>query len=314
MQATDAIISWIPLMIFAFLFGLSMDYEVFMLTRMREAYDETGDTKQAISLGLARTGKLVTSAALVLMFAFFALSTSPGPDIKQFGIGLAAGIIFDATVIRALLVPVDHAPAGRLELVAARWAGPDPPRPAELRLKRVPSTACDDVHAVLGSFDAADFDRAVALVSVEASPRALVERLGLDWEYLVARSRRLGSGAGRAGGGTRRRRLVRRRGVHGRVPDRRPPARGAPARGRLLAAAVDAVQERGRHAVIADHCDLASVARLETVYSDALVESMAVAAEEREALRSPVTRIFEAGLAVGLELGSGGDGDGSEQP
>ncbi len=60
-------------MIFAFLFGLSMDYEVFMLTRMREAYDETGDTPQAISLGLARTGKLVTSAALVLMFAFFVL-------------------------------------------------------------------------------------------------------------------------------------------------------------------------------------------------------------------------------------------------
>ena len=83
----------------------------------------------------------------------------------------------------------------------------------------------------------------------------------------------------------------------------------------LLTAAVDAVQERGRHAVIADHCDLASVARLETVYSDALVESMAVAEEEREALRSPVTRIFEAGLAVGLELGSGGDGQlGSQQP
>jgi RND superfamily putative drug exporter len=104
-QATDAVISWIPLMIFAFLYGISMDYEVFMLTRMREAYDETGDTKLAIELGLARTGKLVTSAALVLMFAFFSLSTGPGPDIKQFAIGLAAGIIFDATVIRALLVP-----------------------------------------------------------------------------------------------------------------------------------------------------------------------------------------------------------------
>ena len=103
--ATDSIISWIPLMIFAFLYGLSMDYEVFMLTRMREAYDETGDTNRAIALGLARTGKLVTSAALVLMFAFFVLSTSPGTDIKQFGIGLAAGVIFDATVIRALLAP-----------------------------------------------------------------------------------------------------------------------------------------------------------------------------------------------------------------
>jgi len=103
--ATGVIISWIPLMIFAFLYGLSMDYEVFMLTRMREEYDESGNTAVAVELGLARTGKLVTSAALVLMFAFFVLSSSPGVDIKQFGIGLAAGIIFDATVIRTLLVP-----------------------------------------------------------------------------------------------------------------------------------------------------------------------------------------------------------------
>jgi putative drug exporter of the RND superfamily len=110
---TDAIISWIPLMIFAFLYGLSMDYEVFMVSRMREAYDETGQTKESIALGLARTGKLVTSAALVLMFAFFVLSTSPGTDVKQFGIGLAAGIIFDATVIRALLVPSIMCVAGR---------------------------------------------------------------------------------------------------------------------------------------------------------------------------------------------------------
>ncbi|HEU5476474.1 MAG TPA: MMPL family transporter [Gaiellaceae bacterium] len=103
--ATQAITAWIPLMIFAFLFGLSMDYEVFMLTRMREAYDETGSTEGAIELGLARTGKLVTSAALILMFAFLVLSSSPGFEIKEFAIGLAAGIIFDATVIRALLVP-----------------------------------------------------------------------------------------------------------------------------------------------------------------------------------------------------------------
>ena len=103
--ATQAITAWIPLMIFAFLFGLSMDYEVFMLTRMREAYDETGSTDEAIRLGLARTGKLVTSGALILMFAFLVLSSSPGFEIKEFAIGLAAGIIFDATVIRALLVP-----------------------------------------------------------------------------------------------------------------------------------------------------------------------------------------------------------------
>ncbi len=120
--ATQSIIPWIPLMIFAFLFGLSMDYEVFMLTRMREAYDETGDTGKAIWLGLARTGKLVTSAALVLMFAFFVLSTGPGTDIKQFGIGLAAGIIFDATVIRALLVPALVRLMGRWNWWLPHWA------------------------------------------------------------------------------------------------------------------------------------------------------------------------------------------------
>jgi putative drug exporter of the RND superfamily len=104
-DATQAITAWIPVMIFAFLFGLSMDYEVFMLSRMREAYDETGDTNKAIELGLARTGKLVTSGALVLMFAFLVLSTSPGYEVKPLAIGLAAGIIIDATVIRSMLVP-----------------------------------------------------------------------------------------------------------------------------------------------------------------------------------------------------------------
>jgi RND superfamily putative drug exporter len=103
--ASQSITAYIPVMIFAFLFGLSMDYEVFMLARMREAYDETGSTSKAIELGLARTGKLVTSAALVLMFAFLVLSSNPGYEVKSLAIGLAAGIIFDATVIRALLVP-----------------------------------------------------------------------------------------------------------------------------------------------------------------------------------------------------------------
>jgi RND superfamily putative drug exporter len=135
-QATDAVISWIPLMIFAFLYGISMDYEVFMLTRMREAYDETGDTKRAIELGLSRTGKLVTSAALVLMFAFFSLSTGPGPDIKQFAIGLSAGIIFDATVIRALLVPSVMQLLGRWNWWLPHWTAkllrtrPSPLEPA----------------------------------------------------------------------------------------------------------------------------------------------------------------------------------------
>jgi putative drug exporter of the RND superfamily len=119
--ATQAITAWIPLMIFAFLFGLSMDYEVFMLSRMREAYDETGSTNRAVELGLARTGKLVTSAALILMFAFLVLSSSPGFEIKEFAIGLAAGIIFDATVIRALLVPALMRLLGRANWWMPHW-------------------------------------------------------------------------------------------------------------------------------------------------------------------------------------------------
>jgi putative drug exporter of the RND superfamily len=121
--ATGSITAWIPVMIFAFLFGLSMDYEVFMLTRMREAYDETGSTDKAIELGLARTGKLVTSAALVLMFAFLVLSTSPGYEIKPLAIGLAAGIIFDATVIRALLVPALMKLLGDANWWMPNWLG-----------------------------------------------------------------------------------------------------------------------------------------------------------------------------------------------
>ena len=81
-SATGAITFWLPVIIFAFLFGLSMDYEVFILARMREEYDATGDTAQAVVTGLGRTGRLVTSAALILFFAFAALASSPGTDIK----------------------------------------------------------------------------------------------------------------------------------------------------------------------------------------------------------------------------------------
>jgi RND superfamily putative drug exporter len=122
-EASGAITAYIPVMIFAFLFGLSMDYEVFMLGRMREAYDETGSTDKAIELGLARTGKLVTSGALILALAFLVLSSSPGYEIKSLAIGLAAGIIFDATVIRALLVPALMKLLGDANWWMPNWLG-----------------------------------------------------------------------------------------------------------------------------------------------------------------------------------------------
>jgi putative drug exporter of the RND superfamily len=103
--ATGSITAWIPLMVFAFLFGLSMDYEVFILARMREEYDATGETNEAVIRGIGRTGRLVTSAALILFLAFLSLGSSPGTDVKVMATGLAAGILLDATIIRALLVP-----------------------------------------------------------------------------------------------------------------------------------------------------------------------------------------------------------------
>jgi putative drug exporter of the RND superfamily len=121
--ATHSITAYMPVMIFAFLFGLSMDYEVFMLTRMREAYDETGSTSKAIELGLARTGKLVTSGALILAMAFLVLSSTPGYEVKSLAIGLAAGIIFDATVIRAFLVPALMKLLGNANWWMPGWLG-----------------------------------------------------------------------------------------------------------------------------------------------------------------------------------------------
>jgi RND superfamily putative drug exporter len=103
--ATGAITFWIPLMIFAFLFGLSMDYEVFILARVREEYDRTGSTDLAIVEGLGRTGRLVTSAALILFLAFASLASAPDTDVKVLATGLGVGILLDATLIRALLVP-----------------------------------------------------------------------------------------------------------------------------------------------------------------------------------------------------------------
>jgi RND superfamily putative drug exporter len=130
--ATGAITMWVPLMVFAFLFGLSMDYEVFILTRIREAYDRTGSARDAVVEGLGRTGRLVTSAAAILMLSFVSLSTSSMTDLKILATGLGAGILVDAVVVRCLLVPAMVALFGR-----ANWW-----LPARLgRLLRVRETA-----------------------------------------------------------------------------------------------------------------------------------------------------------------------------
>jgi RND superfamily putative drug exporter len=133
--ATGSVNTFIPVMVFAFLYGLSMDYEVFILARMREAHDRTGSTTTAIVEGIGRTGRLVTSAALILFAAFASLAAGPETTLKVFATGLGAGILLDATVVRALLVPALVSLFGRWNWWLPAWAArplgvpPSPARP-----------------------------------------------------------------------------------------------------------------------------------------------------------------------------------------
>jgi RND superfamily putative drug exporter len=105
--------AWIPIFLFAMLFGLSMDYEVFLVTRMREAWDETHDNTRAVGLGLERTGRIVTAAAIVMVAAFSGFIAGRVVGLQEFGFGLAVAIFVDATIVRAILVPSLMALFGR---------------------------------------------------------------------------------------------------------------------------------------------------------------------------------------------------------
>ena len=129
-RPTGAVTFWLPVLTFAFLFGLSMDYEVFILSRMREEYDRTGSTDRAVIVGVSRTGRLVTSAALILVLAFVSLSSGPETEIKEFATGLGFGILLDATIVRMLLLPA-------LTSLFGRWNWYLPPSVA--RVMRVPA-------------------------------------------------------------------------------------------------------------------------------------------------------------------------------
>jgi len=131
--ATGALTFWLPVMVFAFLYGLSMDYEVFILARMREEYDVSRSTDTAVIEGLGRTGRLVTSAALILFLAFISLASGPSTDVKVLATGLGVGILLDATVVRALLVPALVSLFGRWNWWLPPWAARIlrvPPSPA----------------------------------------------------------------------------------------------------------------------------------------------------------------------------------------
>ncbi|NUU22868.1 MAG: MMPL family transporter, partial [Streptomycetaceae bacterium] len=112
-----------PVLLFCVAFGLAMDYEVFLLARIKEAYDHAGDNTRAVALGLERTGRIVTAAALLVATVFVAFATSGITLLKMLGVGLTLAVLVDATVVRGLLVPAVMRLAGR-----ANWWAPAPLR------------------------------------------------------------------------------------------------------------------------------------------------------------------------------------------
>ncbi|MFI1374246.1 MMPL family transporter [Streptomyces longwoodensis] len=112
-SASDAVTTWVPVAVFSFLFGLSMDYEVFLLSRIREEYLVSGSTDRATVDGVARTGRLITCAAVILFLAFVSLSRVPATDVKILATALALGILIDATIVRGVLAPALVAALGR---------------------------------------------------------------------------------------------------------------------------------------------------------------------------------------------------------
>jgi trehalose monomycolate/heme transporter len=124
-HSTPQIEAWIPIFLFATIFGISMDYEVFLLSRTREEWDRYGDNERAVAYGLEHTGRIITAAAIIMIAAFSGFMTGSFVGLQEFGLGLAAAIFLDATLVRALLVPAAMKLLGRWN-----WYLPEPVRRA----------------------------------------------------------------------------------------------------------------------------------------------------------------------------------------
>jgi RND superfamily putative drug exporter len=105
LQSSPQIEAWIPIFLFAMTFGLSMDYEVFLLTRMREEWDNGHDNEHAVAAGLEHTGRIITAAAIIMIAAFSGFTAGSFVAFQEFGLGLSAAILLDATIVRMVLVP-----------------------------------------------------------------------------------------------------------------------------------------------------------------------------------------------------------------
>ncbi len=120
-DGTVPIVSFVPLMMFAILFGLSMDYEVFLMTHIREHWLRTKNNRESVIAGVAGTGRVITSAALIMVSVFFAFILNGDPTVKQFGVGMGVAVAVDATIVRCLLVPAVMVLLGRANWWFPRW-------------------------------------------------------------------------------------------------------------------------------------------------------------------------------------------------
>jgi RND superfamily putative drug exporter len=115
------IAAYVPVLMFAILFGLSMDYEVFLLSRVREEYQRTGDPRGSVVTGLASTARVISSAALIMVAVFLGFAFDPAVVIKMVGVGMATAIAVDATIVRLVLVPATMALLGKANWYLPRW-------------------------------------------------------------------------------------------------------------------------------------------------------------------------------------------------
>jgi RND superfamily putative drug exporter len=152
-QRVEAIEAWLPLFLFSVLFGLSMDYHVFLLSRIREEYDRTGDNTEAVAYGLRTTAGIITGAALIMVAVFTGFAAGRLGPLQQMGFGLAVAVFMDATIVRTVLVPASMRLLGDLNWYLPRWLRWLPrldvegrertprPRPAEIPRGDVPAQA-----------------------------------------------------------------------------------------------------------------------------------------------------------------------------
>jgi RND superfamily putative drug exporter len=140
---TPQVDAWIPIFLFALLFGLSMDYEVFLLSRVREEWDRRHDNEQAVAYGLEHTGRIITAAAIIMIAAFSGFVFGSFVGLQEFGLGLSAAILLDATIVRAILVPATMKLLGRWN-----WYLPERVRRAlRLRTPRVGTAEPETAHS-----------------------------------------------------------------------------------------------------------------------------------------------------------------------